>query len=265
MSTIKIQNDLTILTQNIDGLNKKFNIKEFDRIIINQQTIPDVISLTEVHIKDLRKLASLGNLNIADNNYIVFVPKCTLLEKCSPKSAVGTCLLVREDIQKKLKLEKQDAQVFPHYMKHSCDIRECRVKSKKQNIEIVSVYVPVSFKDPSELWKKERNVSRKNILLELFNKIVESKEKQKKIIYLGDFNYFKAGKPGYKEIDELFDLIPSELNFWSFVDSNKSPHSTWNNNVLDYIFTNCAIIKASNTKTPESFSDHSTLLATIAF
>ncbi|HEP1813532.1 TPA: hypothetical protein VB844_002219, partial [Streptococcus suis] len=65
MSTIKIQNDLTILTQNIDGLNRNFNIKEFDRIIINQQTIPDVISLTEVHIKDLRQLASLGNLNIA--------------------------------------------------------------------------------------------------------------------------------------------------------------------------------------------------------
>lgn len=278
--------NLTVLTQNINGRinanyskNEEFALIKLEEILEKlyeeERIRVDIISLTEVAKSVLKKLEEVKTLQLFNERYEIFTPLRCICKKGTCLSRNGTCILVREEIQKEYIFVNNETELFGKYLKvkhdeKGCDLREVRISSQSKNLEIVSCYVPTS-----------NNIeAREGILCSIFNEMNSLGEERK--IYLGDFNFFvkdPTSERNYKLKEHRRILNESYKNDNNYIDENLNASKKGksiadigythknkkNNTVVDYIFTNLLVEKFINKDymTEKNMYDHTTLVSIV--
>ncbi|MBM7635909.1 MULTISPECIES: hypothetical protein [Streptococcus] len=271
--TVSQKQGLTIATFNIQGkkVNDKhkstdfqnyagYNFEKLSSELRKMNIRPNVISLTEVHIVDLRKFNQDLYKEINKVNYKIFTPKSCTLNKSCYKTSLGTCILVEENIAKDFSL--CDAKIVNKVMFHgkSCDIRECRIKSNE--LEVVSLYVK------SGLSKNDKQ--SKETLTRLTKEMDSKLSSSNKVVYLGDFNF------NLNHFDFAVDFLDTVQDFKNLVKDYEPWYSKYEfsdiQNLfthirkdgkkvkLDYIISNLKVQDYFSSQTIPNFSDHKLLV-----
>lgn len=228
---------LNTLTANIEGRENSFDLSELEAIIIDKKIAPHIISLTEVRREDIIELQRKKYIEINRNRYHVLVPKSCSNSSC--KSFLGTCLLVEQFTQELLGFYVAEASVTTG-LKHdnsSCDIRECRIKSIKYPIQVISLYVPQGISGLNEKNVPKTSKNAEKVLVSLIQELEVSLHSKTKFIYLGDFNLYTPNNvTNFSEMSKRFRNISLKFDPWYLTQAQNI--ATFGRNKLDYILSN---------------------------